>query len=149
MMATGQQIATLLDGMARQLQAGTLDGSYYASMPGLCSTGPQQLSSSERQAVTSSLLRLAHALVTFEWDVADLASGYRQAIPAGACQAIAACCKLGAALSLDAAQAAQVCATVSVVLGFGRRALRRLTGQRTATEAALTSSRRKPGLCTI
>ncbi|PRW20463.1 histone-lysine N-methyltransferase SET domain containing [Chlorella sorokiniana] len=53
MMATGQQIATLLDGMARQLQAGTLDGSYYASMPGLCSTGPQQLSSSERQAVTS------------------------------------------------------------------------------------------------
>ena len=86
----------------------------------------------------SSLLRLSHALVATDWDVADHAGGYKHAMPEASCQAVAACCQLGAALRLDAVQAAQVCATAAVVLGYGRRALRRLTGQPMAAAAALS-----------
>ena len=82
-------------------------------------------------------MSLSDALVATEWELADQLGQYRTALPSASNQAVAACCDLGERLGLEAAQAAQVCRTASVLLSFGRRALRRMTGQPAAAAQAL------------
>ncbi len=84
----------------------------------------------------SSLLSLTDVLVAADWEVADQTGGYNTFIPVASCEAVAACCQLGISLRLDGSQAAQVCRTAPLVLGFGRRVLRRLSGQPSAAAHA-------------
>lgn len=85
-----------------------------------------------------SLLSLSDAVVATDWAVADETSRiYKDDILLQSFSVVTTCCKLGTSLRLDGTQAAQVCRTASVVLGFGRRALRRLSGQPSAAADAL------------
>lgn len=61
MTAAAGRIVLLLDSVARQLQAGTLNISDCARLADICCAVPQELSFSERQAVTRQVLLCASA----------------------------------------------------------------------------------------